>query len=779
MLIPLLLGLSQGLHPITLERSVGGYWAVEDTTLDSTTPTSIRGGDAILQGGPGRTILIQFHDLDRQLLGRRVHVANLKLTQTGGTPKLLACRRIAKGWSEGPIRVIGKGDPQARWATTWLERRSGPILSNWQLAGARGSEDGTRIEGVKVEDDGKGGVILTGLGEAIEWMRNRPNENHGFALEFSENVEFLSSEAQTGRPVLALETSPEPQFDVSEADLAIESISRLPEYPKIKVGTKFIGNVMIPADPENQQEKMWPVEGENVTYVALIRNRGSKAATAFDLAWTIRDQEVQIKSVTEEIAPNNTLEVKIEIPFKTDIFDHRRQSIELKLFPKAPDHSAANNVLAIQENGLSIGIELPAELEGKKDWVQMMVRTWNEVYARHSRFSFAPDGVKERVFVQKFSREPFSDAERDNLDAVLNLDANYFKSGEAEAQLKFLRELSMGLGLIDLSYPAYPMAADAFRGILGGDSRAEAGFPAAYSYPFDPAMDTVGDVVSGKARGLLSSVDVGALNGRVGRRRGYSGEYLFDIPEGVIINASDLAGNKISNAELTFTPLVNGQLATDQAFKLKATEGGTLVLPKKTVDEMKVTMTGSKLKPSPFGVIDIRGLNGAIQVETEVHGVKSVVWIKLWQLVHNFYRGQFQVGFISLRFNVPAAPPLTENLIPANSNDPLFDRSDEVATKVEKNSIEIDFGKEVNLGEIRFKAESLWQRFDIEVPLDENLGRPFAKEFAGDWAMTVRKEGDAVVYRGLLQKIRKLRIVNKGQGGSMILREIEARGVKM
>lgn len=757
-LLPLLF-LPLSAETITLERSVDDYWAVEDTTLNSRNASEPGGGDSVLLGGPGRTILIQFHDLERRLRGKKIVSAKLELTITGGTPKILAARKLTKGWSEGPMRVVAKGDPTARWAATWSSRRTGLERVPWQLEGARGSEDATRISGV-TEEISSDTYTLSGLGAAFEEMRKRPYANHGIALEFSESCEFLSSEATEGRPRLILDVEPL-QKEKNAPDLAVQLISRSPEYPRIQVGLTELDGFKIPDAPTNPTAKMWPDDNENVTYTAVVVNRGTVASQPFEAIWGIRDRQFRVVSVNEPLQPGESKELKLDLPFKLDIFDHRRQPISLQLIPKGQDSEPSNDGLEIQENGLALGIVLPKNFnleEAPEDWVQGVVRTWNEVYARHSKYSFAPDGCKERIFVQRFYKENPPAAEALNLDAVIKVEDAWFVKGRDFAEQELLVAICKGLGLVDLRLPAeFPEAADAFGGLLGGDTRSDAPFPPSLAIPYDPAFDAVASRLTLLPRKLLSAVDVGALNGRVGRRRGYSGEYLFDVPERLAVLMSDINGKPLSNAEFTFVPLIDGQLAFAKQMVIKSTEQGGLILNPKELAEQKPTLNGSVLASNPFGVIDVTYRNPAYRVQVTHNGVTSTAWLKVWQAVQGIYRGQRQIGFLTLRFNVPEFPVMTENLVQPNSSA-FTDGNDSNETTVE-GTLQIPLQRDTAVGEIRIKASSLPERFVIEAEV-AGTQQPvqYYIESSGSWALKGRAEDGWVVYRKSQTRVKSLRI---------------------
>src|SRR6476620_5711117 len=68
------------------------YWGTSDTFLDATSPMENNGDSHVLEGGPQRTILLKFGDLER--LGHmKVVKATLYMTPSiGGKPHLSSIR---------------------------------------------------------------------------------------------------------------------------------------------------------------------------------------------------------------------------------------------------------------------------------------------------------------------------------------------------------------------------------------------------------------------------------------------------------------------------------------------------------------------------------------------------------------------------------------------------------------------------------------------------------------------------------------------------------------
>lgn len=818
--------------PLTVQAGTRLYWAVEDTTLDAAEPDTTLGGMAILGGGPDRTILIKFGDL-RRALGpqRKITKATLKLTPTGGGQAVLAgAYRMLRPWNEGPMRTLsalsGNSEMAAPWSSTWRMRRAGNEPVPWADAGGLGAGDALLLEGIQATAASDESVSISGFAGALQAQYDRPWDNHGFALRFAQPIDFFSSQSMIGRPVLEVET--EAAAPSTGADLAVVSIARTPEYDRYASGgvqnAQQDGvDVPVQGTPPNALDKKWPLENEKVTYTATVKNVGTAASSAFTGRWMVRETPGQ-PVVGKPLAPGETLTFTFEKPFRNLHSDHRNQPLELRLTPEGVDADPANDALKIEEAALSLGIWVEQSVidklknqpnlfgTGFEAWVQGIVGTVNEAVFPYSRFSFAPDGVLERVRIQ--SIEVVQDGA---------LDANGLLSGrqnlKVDAEIGFrasdaldpnsippglLRRLGRALGLADLSNMAIPAgderlkpfglnrgALDMYPGIMGGgDTRFEGALPPSIPIPYEPAYDQVASVAQFEATDLFSATDVAALNVNLGRRRGYTGEYLYDLPPSILVTCVDFNGRRLPKASLSFYQTAGGVLRREASFFATTSDTGTTILRARD-PQLPVpitTMTGHSLKPNVFGRIDPEGRNGLFLVKAVVGGMEEWGWLKLWQAVDTYHRGQRGVALMTLRFNLPGMPleagsdVAKDRLVVSSDNAPAAQLSkltdgeeltDSALPEAKDSWIEIDLGRDRAVGEIRLlaaKGAPMWEQFEIKVygtgerPED---ARPWSREYSWVWSAANRSDRPdipSVPYRGNAQRFRFIRIVSKTGG---------------
>lgn len=708
---------------IEISRGSRGDFDVADTTLSSTEPDRSFGGDQTLAGGPQKAILIRFGALRRAVSANQpILEASLRLTLAGGGPAKLASVSVVKvPWGEGPgnslrsaLSAPGKVVAPLL-AATWRERRGQRIP--WQRAGASGTGDAVVVPNVKFQADADT-LTLTGLEKAVAEMRDRPEENYGFLLNFETAVEFSSSEASRGRPVLAVKVGG--PVVPTGADLAVDSIVR--------------------TAPD--------------TITATIVNIGDAPSAAFSTVWSVDERVGSIRDGGKSLPPGGTTTVTLQDSGATQP-DGRLHPITLTVTPETPDADPTNNAATFQASGqtLSVGLspEFAAAIGGRPaSWLSNLASELNDSVFPYSRFSFAPEGTIARVNLVPASagadlavglRPGLSPREAASRQILIAMGAPDFASQNLELKTPDGRSL----------------ATDVFAGLSGyGDTRNESSLPGSLALPYAPFSSPIFDVNPLVPSGLLSSTDVAALNAKLAGT-------TPTVPKTSLLRVQDLAGRPIAAQELGFFPVADGKVAEEAAFKVSSGTTGTVILPSQDA-------TGplwADGRPTTYAIRAVR------------FGVTDWTTLKKWQLLDAARRGT-GAAFFELRFNLPGsaldtAVNLAAGKLPNDLAGSLpielqkaTDGNPATALKLggEKSWVEIDLGKDRTLGEIRIApGASFWDKFDIvgygtgQTAADGTL---LAREIDWNWTNRLRSEGGAVPYRGFIARVRYLRLVNRG-----------------
>src|SRR2546423_4498670 len=176
------------------------YWAVEDTTLDSSEADLDQGYAHELYGADGKNILIQFRDLNRAIgLNKKIVSASLVLTLSGpDNGNFAVASEVLSPWHEGPTKTIMQltpGQPTetgARGAATWRHRKLGIEGGEWGRAGAMGARDAQPIAQAKLSRPDRDHIQIEGLAEIVQRQYEKPWTNHGFLLRFDRTIELFS-----------------------------------------------------------------------------------------------------------------------------------------------------------------------------------------------------------------------------------------------------------------------------------------------------------------------------------------------------------------------------------------------------------------------------------------------------------------------------------------------------------------------------------------------------------------------------------------------------------
>ncbi|MDR3689399.1 MAG: CARDB domain-containing protein [Fimbriimonas sp.] len=782
------------------------YWDTSDTFIDGADADDNFGGEPVLSAGPTKTVLIRFGDLRRAMAGTpHIRKASLILTIAGGDkPSLRSIARVIPYWNAGPYFSINAlinrslnakaeakkispdrpGPP--RWSATWKAAVAGQGGSPWQQAGANGPEDSEPIAKAAATA-GEKLLTIDGLAEAVQNMADAGDRNNGFALHFQNDCEFFSSRAVTGRPMLELELEPEPP--ATGPDLSVVSIQQTPANGA-------------------------PKEGEDVGYVAHIKNVGTEKSGGFSAVWYVNSKAGATLDVTAALDPGAETTLTTHVPYHLDRTDHRTDTVELAIKLAGKDASKANNSLTVYQNGKQIDVILPAVLEKSaapnlvgshavEDWVQEQFRIFNNVYAAQSRFSFAPDGAKERVSVHRIQFGDVKPADAGLADGTLTVDAN--ESDWYGADPGVLRSIGLAAGLPDFTNANFPDGVrihlkdggsavtrgtvDMFPGVVGyGDTRYEGSLPGAVPLQYEPFTQSNSSLLPLVPSGLLSATDVQVMNSRLDRR-----DEPLVMPRTTLLKATDLAGRPLGNVHLDFYQSSGGQIVDGPpAFSATTSENeGTVLLPNRD-------------GASPFGKVEMNGGNGAFLIKATSNGASAWSWLKAWQVADAASRGNALADILEVHFNLTSGPLDTSvdlardrlvtdstNLLPAKIAPLISGSVDREVTLGGKAGdwVEVDLGRDRTIGEISLVGDigKFWSKFDILVYATgqkPDEATAWAKEADWRWTSANRRNPIAgspsvsVSYCAPAARFRFIRIVNRSDSTG-ILRAIRVTPIKI
>ncbi len=468
------------------------------------------------------------------------------------------------------------------------------------------------------------------------------------------------------------------------ADLSILFLSRAPRYnrycldyshnaPELCVGTA--------------NEKRFPEAGEPITFTARIANQGDIATTAVGYTWTL-DGVSQAVGMLPALGASSEITLTWGWAWQTGA-----HTVTLEMGDGGNEITLANNRLDQRTDAHYLEILVHPyfvqafrnyrNLAGSysfADWLQAQFAQMNERLAG-AITPDTPNGLPDRIRIDVITSTTtvggdtvFGDLAYDGR-WTFRTERNYKDTPEDEAwesaqnyartfangiDWGLIHELTHQLGIIDL----YQLNVSPSAGNLVNDRQ---GWPllSGFYWQFPDLMG--GDDVRPYDGSYYSPHTARGLRSNSGRRRGYFGEYLFDLPDQVRVQVLDRSGHGVANARIEAYQSEGGVVRAQPVFKGDTDSAGLFALPNRPVSPTLTTATGHSLRPNPFGLIDVVGQNGQLLLRVLKNGSPAqefFSWLTITELNKLAWRGERAVT-LTLPTHFPAAgatPPLAPPL---------------------------------------------------------------------------------------------------------------------
>ncbi len=497
------------------------------------------------------------------------------------------------------------------------------------------------------------------------------------------------------------------------ADLDVLWIERDPKYERYHVPPYEPSKI----DPDvplgfcaNADKKHYPDRGETVTWTAHVQNKGH-APLGGTYAWILDGEEV-LTGTLPTLEPRQKADLTWQWPWDSGDYD-----LTFRVVPDSEDLCDYNDALTVRTNALMLKhmiergavaqMELKYNMIGSRsceDYLQGQIRYMNQLMER-SKYSFAPNGVEQRVMIGiieyvddygcvNLGGGPYRVGELDLLcDGGRGVTALPDPWSSGAGMLEFhscagrpdgawLHELSHQIGVID-DYQLITTSEDNLvngvgfnydyerRGLMGGGN----------IYPYRNPDQLYS---------YYSPSDVHGLNATKGKRRGYFGEYLYQVPKNNTLIILDERGAPIPDAEIKLYQ--TGWITTEEGHRkgrviddLPEHEGrtdsdGRYPLRNRPA-EHHATETGCELRDNPFGPIHVVGFNSVFLIIVEKDGVERYSFITVPDFNFSYAAGNTEYAELPVTVKVTGdekeyfAPPLPEKFY--GSKTGLFELSGE------------------------------------------------------------------------------------------------------
>ncbi len=428
--------------------------------------------------------------------------------------------------------------------------------------------------------------------------------------------------------------------------------------------------------PGTENEKRWPDPGEVVTFTAHIVNKGTLTSPTFTYRWFIDGMEV-VSGTHPALAPGAEGTATYQWVWAHTMEGERVVDDHTVRFTVDPanvitETYESNNSLEDRTNALGLRIAITPDMVeiyntpwnplfpySAENWLQRQVAAMNEALA-NSIYPTTPHGATERVRINQIEitpNRPINDRINDGgwfVDADYRQVSGYYDP-TTDIDWGLVHELSHQVGLIDLYNLDIPV-----NNVQVLDQWGE---PANFSFRWPrPGLMFGGDIAPHTDSHLYSSHSAAGISSTKGYRRGYYGEYQYDIPQENYLLVLDSQGNPVSNVQLSFYQRNSSfnwawELMMDNIPEISGVTGpdGRLLLTNRTSNGGATTRTGHTLDDNPFGVVDVVGKENRFLVKLNKEDHEEFAWLDITAFNLAYWQGQTDSHTFTLPTHVPPA----------------------------------------------------------------------------------------------------------------------------
>ena len=355
--------------------------------------------------------------------------------------------------------------------------------------------------------------------------------------------------------------------------------------------------------PGTEGEQRWPAPGEVVTFTAHVVNKGTLISPDFAYKWFVDGAEVA-SGTHPGLAPGAEGTATYPWTWAHTMDGERVVDDHTVRFTVDPDDVIvetyeSNNSLEDRTNALGFRIAITPEMYqayntpwdpvfsySAEDWLQRQIAAMNWDLT-NAIYETTPQGATERVRINWIEVTPTSPIHDGRSDGGWFVDADYrLVSGGydpvADVDWNLVHELSHQVGLIDL----YNLNT----AVTSVEVQDGEGLPANFGFTWPrPGLMGGGDIAPHTNPHLYSSHSARGISSTKGYRRGYYGEYQFDVPGQNYLRILDSQGDPVSDVTVnlyqrTGPPDWSGGLSIDNTPEISGTTGpdGLLLIPNRS-----------------------------------------------------------------------------------------------------------------------------------------------------------------------------------------------------
>lgn len=458
------------------------------------------------------------------------------------------------------------------------------------------------------------------------------------------------------------------RYDTNPPDLDVLYISRTPRYDRYLVKYDFTSGAITSVTGGK-----WPTEGEQLTYTAHVQNMGGTSASDFTYTWKINGTAVKT-GASPALKANERTTFSITAPWVRA----SAKLIEFGITPKTPslDVSTKNNALRLRDHDFAFRLHVEESVYDTfrrnknmigtysfEDWAQAHASALNSMittgYAMNSlkrqNASFQPGNIfLDEIVIEKDWTLPRGEEhapEDAPWDGRWGFETSEWKTANilswiGRIQGTLLHEWSHQLGMTDSGMMSFDQ----------GDALNQVN-QTSFAVPWT-------DITNSDAL-RYSWFTASGYASTVGYRRGFYGEYVWDIPDRTSLYFTSLDGRPLCGAQVKLfqkaysatqknfiidtIPEITGTTASD----------GQLPLPNRSAVPAR-SATGHMLISNPFGNVGTDGRNGLFLIEITYKKKKYYQWFSLSELNKLYWKGNMsillpRIAHTTIRIAVPPA----------------------------------------------------------------------------------------------------------------------------
>jgi hypothetical protein len=449
-------------------------------------------------------------------------------------------------------------------------------------------------------------------------------------------------------------------------DLEVAYIERTPKYPKYNVTYEtrtfaddwqpYSIDIATGLTGQSHSTQRWPHSGDTVTFIAHVLNHGTTVNGSFSFAWYLDDEQVVDGVCSKSLVPYDTA-----LLAWSWIWDSTRHRVKFAI--SGSDDRQSNNMLEDYTDALAFAtyIERGHDVKFADQYafyphaIAISETEWFQCHAKRMNAMFEAAGSRERVRYDKLELVPdgsaiFPGGQNDRLQydgifpEVLRSSEETYRTISAyynwydDIDYALLHELGHQLGLIDL-----------------------------YRINVEPEQNPVNSTQYRTAHCLMmdvsqyiSSHTSRALERWHGFRRGYFGQYLYDLPRNNRIRFVTASGKPVSSANVTvfqkiLSPGIGENIPIQPKFAGTTDNFGIYELPNVNINTsfFAQTETGNFPTPNPFGYISNHGANGVFLLKVEKSEIIEYAWLDITEFNLAYWRGDTALGTYEIVLGMP------------------------------------------------------------------------------------------------------------------------------